>query len=57
MLTHNDLKQVKEVVKEETDPLKEKIERIENNIDKVLKIVTTTQQELTSSNLKHLRLT
>ncbi len=45
MLTFQDQKQVREIVKEELAPLDKKIDRIENNVDKVLKIVTRIDQE------------
>ena len=46
MLTYQDEQRVKVIVKEELKPIDKKIDRIENNLDKVLKIVTSTQEEL-----------
>jgi len=52
MLTYQDEQKVKKIVKEELKPLEEKIDRIENNIDKVLKIVSDDRQELTITKAK-----
>lgn len=45
MLTYDDKQEVRKIVQEELEPINQKIDRIENNIDKVLKIVTRTDQE------------
>lgn len=52
MLTHQDIKQVRTIVKEETEDLRQAVERIENNVDKILKIVTDDRQELTLAKAK-----
>lgn len=61
MLTYQDEQTVKKIVKDEIKPLEKKIDRIENNVDKILKIVTTDRQELTVTkarvNSHHKRLT
>jgi predicted nucleic acid-binding Zn-ribbon protein len=46
MLTHNDIKQIKNLVDDRVDPLEEKFDRMANNIDKILKIVSDDRQEL-----------
>ena len=52
MLTYSDQKQVREIVREELDPLKKQLDKVENNIDKVLSIVTRTDQEHTLTQTK-----
>lgn len=45
MLTYNDIKQIKNLIDDRVDPLEEKFDRMANNIDKILKIVSDDRQE------------
>lgn len=45
MFTYDDTKQVRTIVQEELAPIKKQLDKLENNVDKVLKIVTRTDQE------------
>jgi len=42
MFTLQEEKQVREIIREELSPLKKQLGKVENNIDKVLKIITRT---------------
>lgn len=46
MLDYQEEKQVKKIVDDALTPVKKQLDKLENNIDKVLKIVTRTDQEL-----------
>jgi len=52
MLTYADVQSIKEILEERIKPLDKKIDRIENNVDKILKIVTRVDQEHTITKTK-----
>lgn len=56
MLTYADEQSIKKILEERIKPLDKKIDRIENNVDKILKIVTRSDQEhtLTKTKVNHL---
>ena len=56
MLTYADEQSIKKILEERIKPLDKKIDRIENNVDKILKIVTRVDQEhtLTKTKVNHL---